>query len=340
MEADRSGPAPEIPRPRGGRKKALIHGAFLLVGVGAVVLLVRSVGPAALVAALRSSARWLPVLFALEIGRVALEAFASRSLSERVRRRVSIAQLARIHVVSYAVCSVMPAGRATGEAVKAAMLSRFVGAPEAAAIGTGNQAAALLGGAVVALPCAAVAAVLTGSSVITWALVVFALATTLITVAFQLACRRPGIGGALVRRFTKMEQATAAFQHAIDRIPLVPIPATLAAVVGRVLMTIELGILLYAASGSTGAGRAVLALGVQMVGGAVGDVVPGQLGASDGAFALAAPTLGITRADGVAMAMTVHVVQVLWGVFGATVPLWWKAAPAPAADGEGLPAES
>jgi hypothetical protein len=318
-----------------------VHGAFAIVGLGAVVMLVRSVGPAALLAALRSSAQWLPVLFALEIGRVAMEIVATRSLSPKARKRVSLPQLARIHVIAYAVCNVMPAGRAAAETVKAAMLSRFIGAPEAAAIGTGNQAAALLGGAVVALPCALAAALLTGASLLTWALVVFAIVTTLITVAFQIACRRPGIGGALVRRFTKMEQATASFQHAIDRIPLVPVPATLAAVGSRLLFTAELGVLLYAASGSTGFGRALLALGVNMVGGAIGDVVPGQLGASDGAFAFAAPTLGITRADGVAMAMTIHVVQVLWGLFGATVPLWWKAAPARTEnDGDGLPAES
>lgn len=340
MEPDSPGAAPEVPRPRSGRRKALIHGAFALVGLGAMALLVRSVGPAALFAALRSSARWLPVLMVLEVGRVALEAIATRSLSPRVKQRVGLAQLARIHVLAFAVCNVMPAGRAAGEAVKAAMLSRFVGAPEAAAIGTGNQAAALLGGAVFAVPCAVAAALLTGSSVLTWALVVFALATTLLTVGFQIACRRPGIGGALVRRFTKMEQATATFQEAIDRIPLFPVPATLATVGSRALVTIELGILLYAASGSTSVGRALLALGVSMVGGAVGDVVPGQLGAADGAFALAAPHLGITRADGVAMAMTVHVVQLVWGLVGATVPLFWKAAPARAEDGEGLPAES
>ena len=339
MEADPSGARPAAARPRRSRRKALIHGAFAIVGLGALALLVRSVGPAALVAALRSSARWLPVLLALEVGRVAMEALASRSLSARVRDRVSVAQLARVHVISFAVCNVMPAGRAAGEAVKAALLSRFVGAPEAAAIGTGNQAAALLGAAVVALPCAIAAAWMTGSSPLTWALVAFALATTAVTVAFQIACRRPDIGGALVRRFTRMEQAPAVFQDAIDRIPLVPVAATAAAVGSRVLLALELAILLHAFSGSAGLGRTLLALGVSMVGGAVGDFVPGQLGASDGAFALAAPALGISRADGVAVAMTLHVVQIACGVFGATVPLWWKAAPARAADdGEGLTA--
>ncbi|MFT3768812.1 MAG: lysylphosphatidylglycerol synthase domain-containing protein [Minicystis sp.] len=325
---------------RAGRRKTLIHAAFALVGAVAIALLVRSVGPAALLAALRASARWLPVLFALELGRVAMEVLATCSLSARVRRRVSVAQLARIHVVSYAVSNVMPAGRAAGEAVKAAMLSRFIGAPEAAAIGTGNQAAAMLGGALAAVPCAIAALVLTGGSLLTFALAGFAIASVLVVLAFQLACRRHDIGGALVRRFTKMEQATAAFQEALDRIPLLPGLASAASVGSRALFAVELAVLLYAASGSTSFGRTILALGVSLVGGAVGDMVPGQLGASDGAFALAAPTLGITVADGVAMAMTLHVVQIVWGVLGWTVPLFWKAAPARHDGADGLPAES
>lgn len=316
----------------------LIHAALAVVGVAAMVILIRSVGPAALLAALRSSARWLPVLLALEIGRAALEAIATRSLSARVRRRVGLPTLARVHLIAYAVGNVMPAGRAASEAVKSAMLSRHIGAPEAAAIGTGNQAGALFGGAAIALPCAAAAALLTGPSWLTWALVAFAGVTFAITFAFQVACRSPGIGGAVVRRFTHMEQATAVFQRAVDEIPLLPVAATLASVAGRALFAVELGLLLHATAGAATVGRSIVALGVSMIGGVAGELVPGQLGASDGAFALAAPSLGITRADGVAMAMTLHLIQLFWAIVAATAPLVWKAAPGPA-DPDQLPAE-
>jgi hypothetical protein len=312
-----------------GRRKALIHGAFALVGAAVLGLLIRSVGPAALLAALRASARWLPLIFALELGRAALEGVGTWSLSARVRARVPLGQLARIHLVAAAVGSVMPAGRAAGEAVKAAMLARFVGAAEATSIGTGNYAAALLGGVLAAFPCALAALLLTGASALTLALVVFAFAAAGLVAAFQFACRRPDLGGALVRRFLDLEQDPGAFQDALSRIPLVPVVASLASVASRALFAVELGLLLHATSGHSGFGRALLALGVSIVGGALGDVVPGQLGASDGAFALAAPLLGIAAADGVAMAMTLHLVQIGWGILGWTLPFVWKAAPAP-----------
>jgi hypothetical protein len=325
---------------KAGRRKAVLHGIFALVGLGALTLLIRSIGLGPLLAALRASARWLPFLIALEAGRVMLEVVATLSLSPRLRRRASLSQLARIHVIGYAVSAIMPAGRAAGEAVKAAMFSRFVGGPEAAAIGTGNQSAAMIGGALAGVPVALVAFLLTGLSPLTLALVVFMLVSLVVVAAFQIACRRRDVGGALIRRFTHLEQATADFEAALQKIPLVPVTATACTLASRALFTIELAMLLYGASGHAGFGRTILALGVSLVGGAIGDMVPGQLGASDGAFALAAPLLGITAAGGVAMTMTLHVVQILWGLFGWTVPWWWKAGPTPASGGGELPAES
>lgn len=314
------------------RRRALLHAAFALAGAAAIALLVRSVGVAALVAALRASARWLPLLLVLEAGRAALEALSTWSLSARVRERVRWPELARAHLIAYAVSMVMPAGRASGEAVKAALLARSVGAPEAAAVAAGNQSAALLGGALAAVPCALAAAVGAPSSPLTWALGVFAAGSIGLTAAFQMALRRP-LGGSLLRRITGTEEAPAAFREALARVPRVPLAATLCAVASRALFAVELAVLLHAAAGA--AHRALLALGVSLVGGAVGDLVPGQLGASDGAFALAAPLLGVTRADGVAIAMTLHLLQIGWAVLGASLPLFWKVSPPalPAADG-------
>ena len=102
----------------------------------------------------------------------------------------TLSQLFRIHVIGYAVSAIMPAGRAAGEAVKAAMFSRFVGGPEAGAIGTANQSAAMLGGALAGIPAALGAWILTGTSMLTIALVVFTLFSLLIVAGFQIAIRR------------------------------------------------------------------------------------------------------------------------------------------------------
>jgi len=308
-----------------GRRRLLVHAAFGVVGAAALALLVRSVGPATLFSILRASARWVPLLFALDGLRVVSEAVGTWSLSERVRRRVPVVELARIHVVAYAVAATMPAGRAAAEAVKAAMLSRFIGAPEAAAVGTANQTSSMLGSALVALPCIAAALVLTGLSPLTLSFTGFVALTLVGFTALQVACRRGGLGGALLRRFTRMEQATQAFQEALDRIPVAPLVATLAALFSRAVVVVELGVVLFALGGRHGVGHALLAQGVSLVGGTVGDLVPGQLGATDGAFALAAPYLGLALVDGIAVSVLLHVVQALWAVIGWTLPFFWKA---------------
>jgi hypothetical protein len=174
------------------------------------------------------------------------------------------------------------------------------------------------------VPCALAAAVLAPGSPLTWALAVFAAGSVAFTAAFQIALRRGALGGSLLRRITGTEEAPAAFREALGRMPAVPLGATLAAVGSRALFAVELAVLLHAAGGS--ALRAPLALGVSLVGGALGDLVPGQLGASDGAFALAAPLLGTSRADGVALAMTLHLLQIGWAVLGGSLPLWWKTS--------------
>jgi hypothetical protein len=308
-----------------GRRKALVHAVFGAVGLVAVVLLVRGVGAATLLHILRSSARLLPLLFAIETLRVVVEAAGTWSLSARVRDRVPVSELFRVHLIGYAVNAFMPAGRATAEAVKAAMLSRFVGVAEGAAVGAANQMAVLLGGALSVIPSLGAAFWVAGWSPLTGAIAGFAGFSLVAFAALQIACRRGGLGGALLRRFGRLEAATAAFQGALGRIPVAPVGATMAAVGSRLLAVVELGILLAALGGKHGIVHAFLAHGVGSVGGTMGDLVPGQLGASDGAFALAAPYLGLALADGLAISVMLHCVQALWAVIGWTVPFVWKA---------------
>jgi hypothetical protein len=304
-----------------------LHAVFGVVGLGALGLLVRGVGAQTLLAVLRASARWLPLLLALDALRVVAEAAATYAISEPVRRRVPRGELARIHVVGYAVAMSMPAGRATAETVKAAMLARFIGAPEAAAVGVANQATSLLGGAIGALPSVVVALWLTGLSPLTLAFATFVVFTTGAFAVLQVACRRPELGDVVLRRFRRMAQATAAFREALARIPVAPPLATLAALASRAVVVVELGLLLRVLGGRHGAGEALLAQGVIVAGGAVGDFVPGQLGATDGAFALAAPYLGLALVDGVAISVLLHTLQAMWAVIGWTAPFFWKAPP-------------
>jgi hypothetical protein len=307
-----------------------VHAAFGVVGLGAIALLIRGVGAQALFAILRASARWLPLLVALDTLRVAAEAVATWSLSARVRRVVSIAELVRVHVVGYAIGMNMPAGRVTAEAVKAAMLSRHVGVAEAAAIGAGNQSAVMLSSSLGMIPCLIAALWLTGVSPLSASFAVLVVMMSVGFVVFQLACRKSRLGGALLRRITRLQEANGSFQEALDRMPVVPKVATLAGLFGRAVAGAEVFVLLVALGGRHGVGATLLALGVNIVGGSVGDLVPGQLGATDGAFALAAPSLGLAVVDGLAISVLLHCVQAFWAVLGFAIPFFWKAAPSAA----------
>ncbi len=339
------GPAsePSTRAGRTGRRRVLVHAIAGVVGLAALAALVRGVGAAQLFGIVRALAGWLPLLIAVDAVRVVAEAAATYSLSEPVRRRVPLGELCRVHIIGYAVSSIMPAGRAAGEAAKAAMLARFVGAPAAAAVGVANQANQMLGSALGAVPCVVAALWLTGFSLLTAVVAAFVLVTLAGVTLFQLACRSRGVGGALLARFNRMAKATSAFHDAIERIPIAQPAATAAALVHRAIAVLQLGILLWALGGRHGVGQALLAQGVSLVGGAVGDLVPGQLGATDGAFALAAPYLGLSLVDGIAISVMLHCVQAFWAVIGWTVPLFWRAparseepgkAPAPR---DGLP---
>jgi uncharacterized membrane protein YbhN (UPF0104 family) len=316
----------EVPT-RARHRKALVHAAFGVVGLAAIALLVRGVGAATLLAILRSSARWLPRLIALDALRIVAEGVATYSLSARVRREVPFGELVRVHVVGYAIAMNVPAGRVTAEAVKAAMLSRHVGAPEAAAVAAGNQASVMLSSVVAMMPCLAAALWLTGASPLSGSFAALAAVVFAAFAAFQLACRRSKLGGTLLRRFTRCEQATEAFQEALERIPVVPRVATLAALAGRAVGALEIAVLLFALGGRHGVGATLLAQGVSLIGGSVGDFVPGQLGAMDGAFALAAPSLGLAVVDGIALSVILHCVQAAWAVVGFALPLVWTATP-------------
>ena len=68
----------------------------------------------------------------------------------------------------------------------------------------------------------------------------------------------------------------------------------------------------------------LFAQGLNLVALAVGALVPGQLGVSDGAFALSAKTLGTTTAKAMSIALLAHAMQVLFVLVGSLLPLLWK----------------
>ncbi|WP_437535183.1 lysylphosphatidylglycerol synthase domain-containing protein [Sorangium sp. So ce726] len=317
--------APDALATRRARRKALLHAALGGLGLAALVALIRHVGAAEMLAAVTRAAPFVPFLIALEAARVGCEALATGLLC--APRRLPAAELLRIHVVTYPVITLMPAGRPAGEAVKAALLSPHVGAPRAAAIATANQSLALLSSAPLSLLAAIALFRLGGASPL--ALGVLAHAALLVAsglgVAF--AARQRAASAWITRRFARAGQLAIAFQEAVHERPPVPAWPFAACLAGRALQAVQYGVLLAVVGAESGPLRALAAYGVGAAGTAAGDLIPGQIGATDGAFTLAASLLGLTASSAVAISLLVHLLQAAFALAGITVALVWRRSP-------------
>jgi hypothetical protein len=305
--------------------RAFAQAGALTLGAAALAALVHHAGSAGLVPVLQRAARWLPLALVIEGMRIATEVAATRSLAGRGASAIPRSELLRAHLVGYAVTLLMPAGRAAAEALKASMLSPYIGGARAAAIATKNQSLSLLATAAVSVPCAIATFAVAGFSPVPVAIALHTVALVVAGVSLQLVARHAGLLAWLARRLPRVAEAARAYQDAVRDQRAVPAFALAAFVANRALQVVGLGLLIAAVGGPLGPLEALVGQGVEFVGATVGDLVPAQLGATDGAFALAASVLRISVADAVALSLLVHAVQLAWAALGALGALAWPS---------------
>lgn len=294
------------------------------VGVGAVAVLVGQIGLQPLREVLIPAAATLPILLLVDAARIGVDAVATRlALGERAKD-LPLRLFLRTQLIGNAVASIAPSGRAACEATKAALLTRWVGGATATATATLLQALSLVAGAVISIPCIWAAFDLSGPSTLTWLIVAQAALATTVGLGIRFATRAENIGGFLERRFARFAQQARQFRATARDAPLLPAVPFVAVAIGRALQIVQFWLLVRAVGIHASIEHALLAQGVNMVAIAAGSFMPGQLGASDGAFALSADALGCSVASAVAIALLAHVLQVIWLGVGALVPLVWK----------------
>lgn len=301
--------------------------AFGVAGLATLALLVRGVGAETLLSTMRPAAPWMPLVCLLEGCRILTDSISTwwnfGAAVKGLPRRI----LLRAHVVGYAVGMIAPAGRAAAEATKAAMLAPWTSYPTATAVATVNQAVTLYANAVISVPCALAAYALTGPSVLTFGLLGHAVFVGVLGWVVRAGTRARGVGRSMGRRFEGLAKHAEAFHDHARDVPLFPVVPIGAMVLGRAMQAIELGVIMHAVGLRAGVVRALFAQGLTMVALALGVLVPGQIGATEGAFALGASELGITAADGIVIALLAHCAQTFWVVVGALTPLLWRAPP-------------
>jgi hypothetical protein len=260
-------------------------------------------------------------LFVVEGGRIFVEALGTRSMYRPAR--VPFGLLWRAHVIGYSLAFYMPAGRATAETVKATMMAKCATPARATAIAAVNQSLALLGLALAALACLIGAATVPGSAKIVGGLAVVAGVTGTLAILLRAATLRLPSGW--LRRFSP--RVGSLVDDAKGEVPAwFPAFPLAMFVVNRALQLVSLAILLHAVGGNLSVQTTLVAGGVNLVGASLGDMVPGQLGATDATFSVSSNLLGLTASKAISIALVVHVVQITWMAIGILTEVAVRAA--------------
>jgi hypothetical protein len=211
----------------------------------------------------------------------------------------------RSSAIAYAMMTLLPAGRAAGEVTRATLFSKFVGTPRAATTSTCLQAAYLSANGLLSLvACLAVAsrfglraplAMLLAGNVVFQAIIAGSL------LAILRAARIGRWLDRMRRRFVPGAKESPPLDPEERR--RIPWRAALVCSVGRLAQTVQYGIILHAVGGVLTVRNAFITHGIHLVGATLGDMLPNQLGVTDGFFRAFGDDLGF--ADQPARALSI-----------------------------------
>jgi len=301
----------------------LVTGAL---GLTAVALIVRGIGFQAIAQSIAGAARLFPLVLALEGARLACTILALRAL---YACPVPGGPLVRAGLIGYAVMGLVPAGRAVAEVARAALLARYVGAGRAAVAAVRIQVASLLANAFISIPAAAAAWLSIVAGAPTWLALAIA-GNFVLTLAVGLVVlsvsARAGLGSWAGRVF-RAKAFGDQVESVLEREPLWPFAAIAWEILGRLLQVVQYAVLLACVGGVPTLRLSLVSVGIHLVGAAVGDLLPAQLGSTEGNFTLAASALALPVASAVAIALLAHLAQLVWVIAGSLVSLWPVPAP-------------
>jgi hypothetical protein len=319
------------------------YGRWLLLALGilAVVLLVCSAGAAEVGAAMRAALPYLPLIALCEALFVGMDAVSLALLHGEGRRRIPLSAWVRSSLLHYGVMVLLPAGRAGGEVTRAAVLSAYVAAPRAAAASVAQHGVSLLGTAVISVPCGvAVAAAMGPASLLSLAVAINGLATLLLALAVLFGPRLASVGGWLGRRVAVLAAHGTRFDDSFEALPALPFTSVVAVSSGRAFQTLQYGLIVAAMGASPTVSNGLVAQSIHLVGAGLGEMVPNQVGVTEGAFRLFGEVLGLSAAAAVAIALIRRAVQL--GLAGLAFLLsalagGGRAGPAGGAGGSRVP---
>ena len=320
------------------KKFLLLIFRFLLLGggVAAVVALILHAGPAQVWGILVISAPWLPLIIFLEAAVVSWDIWVIRSLYGPAAKQVPWPMYFRSALIAYPFLGLLPAGRAGAEAARAATLSPWIGTGKASAAAFQAQACGLAGNFLISVIGVILCSVIFGfSHWIAYLLAINGIAALSLSVLIFLGIRGR-FGGFLGKRFKSL--GTGFDQH-IRHSRVFPLKAILFSLLGRLTQFFHYIVFVIAVGGMFTLVGAGVGQSLHTIGAFVGDLIPSQLGATDGIYWQAAESVEAKQAEEifgftggsdiilaafVGIALLGRLAQLSWSLVGAITPLFWK----------------
>jgi hypothetical protein len=284
-----------------------------LAGLALVAYLVTKAGPARVGAVILQAGPWLPVVVALELLQASMDFFALRSILRERWRQIPPATWVRASAIAYAMMILLPAGRAAGEVTRATLFSRYIGTPRAATTSTCLQAAYLSANGVLSLAaCLVVASRFGVRSPLALLLAGNVVFQAIVTSGLLAILRAARIGKWLDRvrrRFVPGAKESPPLDPEERR--RIPWRAALVCSMGRAAQVVQYGVILHAVGGFLTVRNAFITHGIHLVGATLGDMMPNQLGVTDGAYRAFASDLGFADqpARALSIAFVVRIAQ-------------------------------
>ena len=278
---------------------------LLVAGVVALALLVRAVGAAQLARVLLDAGPWLPFILVCDLSWVAFEGLAVLVLYGPPARSIPARAWIETTLVHYTTMAILPVGRAGAEVARATMMAPFVGKTRAAAGAAIMQTLTLIANTVMSVVCLSGVYALLGSDKLMWLLLVNGLGTLVLGGGIYLVMLRANPGGFLGKKFEGLARFGPELdEHFRESRPRHLIALSLS-VLGRTLQTVQYGLLLLAVSGTFTLTSTLTAQGIHLVSAAFGDLVPNQVGVTEGVYRIFAPALGLADHPEKAVAIAV-----------------------------------
>jgi len=297
--------------------RPLVRLACAVIGTGVLVVSVWAAGARAVLASLGASVHALPLLALLEAVMVGCSTLALRALYGGAGPRVCVRLWIRAGALGYALGLVLPMGRGMGEAARAVLLSRSAGGARAAVAAVQMQGVVLLSTAVITVPVLVASVALLGPGATAGLVLANGLVAGVLGTLVLVVRERARLGRLLGGSIKRLESFGLAFDAAAGASPGGLARSLAWESAGRVAQVVQCGVALAAIGQQTGLGRVLVARGALILGSAVGDLIPGQLGATEATLVLGAGALGVTAATAATLALLIHAAQILLGLLGA-----------------------